>query len=166
MIAAAAALAPHRALQLERDRATPTSGLTARVVALIVGLAGMSGMAIVGIVRPEPGVDVAILNFLKRRGMHAVAVGDGADALRALRREHFDVIVSDVRMPGMSGGEFLERLRRDYPAMVNRLVFTTGDTFAADTSELLRDSGLPSLVKPYDFAQLEDLLREVAKTSA
>jgi len=114
----------------------------------------------------EEGLRRAVLNFLKRRGMHAVAVGDGADALRALQREHFDVIVSDVRMPGMSGGEFLERLRRDYPAMVNRLVFTTGDTFAADTSELLRDAGVPSLVKPYDFAKLEDLLHEVAKTSA
>jgi len=114
----------------------------------------------------EEGLRRAVLSFLKRRGMHAVAVGDGADALRALQREHFDVIVSDVRMPGMSGGEFLERLRRDYPAMVNRLVFTTGDTFAADTSELLRDAGVPSLVKPYDFAKLEDLLHEVAKTSA
>ena len=70
----------------------------------------------------------------------------------------------------MSGGEFLERLRRDYPAMVGRLVFTTGDTFAADTSTLLRDSGVPSLVKPYDFAKLESLLHEVvggtAKTEA
>ena len=114
----------------------------------------------------EEGLRRAVLSFLKRRGMHAIAVGDGTDALRALRRQHFDVIVSDVRMPGMSGGEFLERLRRDYPAMVNRLVFTTGDTFATDTAELLRESGVPSLVKPYDFAKLEDLLHEVAKTSA
>ncbi len=118
----------------------------------------------------EEGLRRAVLSFLKRRGMHGVAVGDGADALKMLRREHFDVIVSDVRMPGMSGGEFLERLRRDYPAMVGRLVFTTGDTFAADTSTLLRDSGVPSLVKPYDFAKLESLLHEVvggtAKTEA
>jgi CheY-like chemotaxis protein len=93
--------------------------------------------------------------------MHVVAVGEGADALKALRRERFDVIVSDVRMPGMSGGEFLERLRRDFPGMVSRLVFTTGDTFATDTAELLRDAGVPSLVKPYDFAKLESLLHEV-----
>ena len=46
--------------------------------------------------------------------------------------------------------------------MVKRLIFTTGDTFAADTSSLLRDSGLPSLVKPYDFAKLEGILRQVA----
>ena len=42
------------------------------------------------------------------------------------------------------------------------LIFTTGDTFATDTSSLLRDAGVPSLVKPYDFAKLESVLREVA----
>jgi two-component system NtrC family sensor kinase len=114
----------------------------------------------------EEGLRRAVLSFLKRRGMHAIAVGDGSDALRVLRRERFDVIVSDVRMPGMSGREFLERLRQEHPAMVSRLVFTTGDTFAADTSTLLRESGVPSLVKPYDFAKLESMLHEVARTSA
>ena len=65
----------------------------------------------------------------------------------------------------MSGGEFLERLRRDYPAMVQRLIFTTGDTFAADTSTLLREAGVPSLVKPYDFSKLEAVLHHVAEAA-
>ena len=50
--------------------------------------------------------------------------------------------------------------------MVSRLVFATGDTFATDTANLLRDSGVPSLVKPYDFAKLERLLHEVAGGTA
>jgi PAS domain S-box-containing protein len=110
----------------------------------------------------EEGLRRAVVSFLKRRGMHIIAVEDGGDALRVLRRERFDVIVSDVRMPGMSGGEFLERLRREHPAMVSRLIFTTGDTFAADTSAVLEDAGVPSLTKPYDFAALESLLHDVA----
>lgn len=114
----------------------------------------------------EEGLRRAVVSFLKRRGMHAVAVGDGADALKALRHERFDAIVSDIRMPGMSGREFLERLRVEYPAMVSRLVFATGDTFAADTSSLLREAGVPSLVKPYDFAKLETLLHEVVGGTA
>jgi hypothetical protein len=61
----------------------------------------------------------------------------------------------------MSGREFLERLRLEHPAMVSRLVFSTGDTFAPDTAALLREAGVPSLVKPYDFAKLEALLHEV-----
>jgi PAS domain S-box-containing protein len=113
----------------------------------------------------EEGLRRAVVSFLKRRGMHIIAVEDGGDALRVLRRERFDVIVSDVRMPGMSGGEFLERLRREHPAMVKRLIFTTGDSFASDTSSLLRDSGVPALVKPYDFAKLEGVLRKVAEAA-
>jgi len=114
------------------------------------------------LVDDEEGLRRALVSFLKRRGMHVIAVEDGSDALRVLRRERFDVIVSDVRMPGMSGAEFLERVRREQPAMVNRLIFSTGDPFAADTSALLREAGVPSLVKPYDFAKLESLLHEVA----
>ena len=117
------------------------------------------------LVDDEEGLRRAVLSFLKRRGMHAIAVEDGGDALRVLRRERFDVIVSDVRMPGMSGGEFLERLRREHPKMVKRLILTTGDTLAQDTSTLLRDAGVPSLVKPYDFAKLESLLHEVAEAA-
>jgi len=113
----------------------------------------------------EEGLRRAVVSFLTRRGMHIIAVEDGGDALRVLRRERFDVIVSDVRMPGMSGGEFLERLRREHPTMVNRLIFTTGDTLATDTSSLLRDAGVPSLVKPYDFAKLESVLHEVAEAA-
>ena len=129
-----------------------------------------AGRLSVLVIDDEEGLRRAVLNFLKRRGMHAVAVGDGADALKALRHQRFDVIVSDVRMPGMNGREFLGRLRLEHPAMVGRLVFSTGDTFDPDTSSLLREAGVPSLVKPYDFAKLETLLHEVgggtARTSA
>jgi PAS domain S-box-containing protein len=120
------------------------------------------------IVDDEEGLRRAVLSFLKRRGMQATAVGDGVDALRALREKAFDAIVSDVRMPGMNGRQFLERLRQEHPAMVSRLIFSTGDTFAPDTAALLQEAGVPSLVKPFDFAKLEALVREVvsARTSA
>jgi len=104
----------------------------------------------------------ALLRFLQRRGIHGVGVSDGAEALRVLQQRRFDVIISDVRMPGMSGREFLERLRRDRPELVARVVFSTGDTFAPDTAALLKESGLPTVTKPFDFAMLERMIREVA----
>lgn len=48
---------------------------------------------------------------------------NGADALRILAESNFDVIVSDMRMPGMDGMELLNRVREDYPWMV-RLVLS------------------------------------------
>jgi PAS domain S-box-containing protein len=104
----------------------------------------------------------AAAKFLERDGITVHAVADGAAALEALATGEFDVIVSDVRMPGVGGREFVERLRRDRPALLGRLLFLTGDILAADTAALLHDVGAPSLAKPFQFAALEQLIRAIA----
>jgi signal transduction histidine kinase len=114
----------------------------------------------------EAGIRKAVARYLNRRGIQVRAVADGAEGLRLLRTEDFDVIVSDVRMPGMGGREFLAGLKRERPELVPRLVFSSGDVAAADTAALLREAGLPSIVKPFDFAYLEQLIREVAAASS
>ncbi|HZH80178.1 MAG TPA: ATP-binding protein [Gemmatimonadales bacterium] len=118
------------------------------------------------VVDDEDALRDALLRFLQRRGIAGEGASDGAAALRALRERPFDVIISDVRMPGMSGREFLDRLRRERPSLVPRLVFSTGDTFAPDTAALLRDSGVPTVTKPFDFAELERVIRDVAARAA
>src|SRR5204862_3480451 len=57
------------------------------------------------VVDDETALRNALLRFLGRRGIHGEGVADGAEALRLLQRRAFDVIISDVRMPGMSGRE-------------------------------------------------------------
>jgi signal transduction histidine kinase/CheY-like chemotaxis protein len=118
------------------------------------------------VIDDEQSLRRAVQRFLERRGMRVVAAADGNDALQALSRESFDVIVSDVRMPGMNGRELLERIRQDHPGMVRRLIFSTGDTFAPDTAALLQDAMVPSLVKPFDFEKLVTLVLEVAEAAA
>jgi CheY-like chemotaxis protein len=118
------------------------------------------------LVDDEAGLRRAVTRFLTRRGMTVTAVGEGEEALAQLATQTFDVIVSDVRMPGVAGREFLERLRRTRPEAVQRLIFSTGDTYAPDTAELLQDAGVPSLVKPFDLSRLERLVREVAARAA
>jgi two-component system NtrC family sensor kinase len=118
------------------------------------------------LVDDEAGLRKAVAQFLNRRGLHCRAVGDGGEALEALRYQEFDVIISDVRMPGMSGRELLTRLRTTRPDLAHRLIFSTGDNLATDTAALLREAGVPSLVKPFDFDTLEALIRDVAAKAA
>ena len=115
----------------------------------------------------EPGLRKAVARYLNRNGIQVRAVADGAEALKVVRTEDFDVIVSDIRMPGVGGRELLAGLRRDRPDLVGRLLFSSGDTAAPDTAALLRESGVPSIVKPFDFARLEQVIRDIAtlKTS-
>jgi PAS domain S-box-containing protein len=123
---------------------------------------GRTGELTVLVVDDEAALRNALLRYLERHGIRGQGAADGREALALLAREHFDVIISDVRMPGMSGREFLERLRAERPELATRLVFSTGDTFAADTAALLRDAGVPTLTKPFDFKTLERVIREVA----
>lgn len=114
------------------------------------------------IVDDEAGLRNALLRFLGRRGIQARGVGEGREALDILRHETFDVIISDVRMPGMGGREFLDQLRRDHPELVPRLILSTGDSFAPETAALLKEAGVPTLIKPFDFTTLEQGIRKVA----
>ena len=116
------------------------------------------------VVDDEAGLRHAVVTFLERRGFEAHGVGDGREALATLGRDPTppDVIVTDVRMPGMGGREFLARLRAEHPRLVRRLVFSTGDTFAPETAALLQEAGAAVLMKPFDFSQLETVIRSIA----
>jgi PAS domain S-box-containing protein len=114
------------------------------------------------VVDDEPALRDAARRFLERGGIATDVVGDGAAALAAIATTNYDVIISDVRMPGMNGREFVERLRQERPELLDRLILSTGDTFAADTAALLREVGVPALVKPFDFDTLERTVRSAA----
>jgi two-component system NtrC family sensor kinase len=121
-----------------------------------------AGSISVLVIDDETALRNALLRFLQRRGIQGEGASDGAAALRLLEERDFDVIISDVRMPGMAGREFVERLRRDRPELMTRLVFSTGDTFAPETAALLKEVGAPTVTKPFDFAALERVVRDVA----
>jgi HD-like signal output (HDOD) protein/CheY-like chemotaxis protein len=68
----------------------------------------------------EPNVLEGLRGVLRkqRRAWEMTFVGSGEEALRALGAGPFDVIVSDMRMPGMDGAALLGRVQREHPAVV------------------------------------------------
>lgn len=89
---------------------------------------------------------------------HRVVTADRPDqALALIRGESFDVVVSDYRMPGMNGVDFLERVRGLRPATV-RLLVTGAHDFDAVVAAVNRGSIFRFVAKPFD---LDDLLNAV-----
>jgi len=73
----------------------------------------------------------------------------GGDALSLAARGNYDLIVSDVRMPGMSGPEFYRQLRESRPELAGRFVFITGYQGEAGLQEEITRWKVPVLAKPF-----------------
>jgi CheY-like chemotaxis protein len=93
---------------------------------------------------------------------HDVTVSNsGRDALdRIVGGERFDVIVSDLMMPEVTGMEIHRELSRQVPDQARRMVFLTGGAFSASAQQFLDRVQNPWLEKPFD---LPDLLAIVAR---
>ncbi len=111
------------------------------------------------IVDDEAQILAALKRSLRRERYEIVAVESAAAALRILDERCVDVILSDHKMPGMSGVQLLARAAEIRPGIVRMLI--TGWTEEIST-ERLEEAGICALVaKPWDDARLKTTLRAV-----
>ena len=96
--------------------------------------------------------------FLAQQGFEILFAGSGPEALQLLGAQPVDMIISDVRMPGMSGLEALHRLRATHPVLPVLLVTAYPDVRGA--VDAMRDGALNYLEKPIDLDELVALVRE------
>ena len=93
-----------------------------------------------------------ICRTLERSGYHIETALDGEIALRRLREQRFDLIVSDWKMPGVNGQQLYQRLLETDPEAARRVVFMTGDVLSEKTEKYLNDHGKTYLTKPFSLA--------------
>lgn len=106
------------------------------------------------LVDDEASIARGVSRLLERKG-HAVRVAtSGAEALTLARASRPDVIISDFRMPGMSGKELHTRLTAEGLLADVLFVISTGDIADADAHDFVQASGAPVLMKPYELQQL------------
>jgi DNA-binding NtrC family response regulator len=98
----------------------------------------------------------ALVERLELRGFEAIGVTSGDEALERLREEAFDVVVIDVKMPGIGGLEVLRTISRRYPDV--RVILMTGHGSAEDSEIGRRLGAVAYLQKPVD---LDDLLTTI-----
>lgn len=111
------------------------------------------------LVEDDASVAVVALELLEGLGLEVRAVETAPQALDLLKREKFDMMLSDVVMPGgMTGIELARMCGRDYPDM--RVVLTSGYA-GEDVDAALADAPWPFLRKPYSGEQLARILGEL-----
>lgn len=115
----------------------------------------MSGKLL--IVDDEVGIRTALELLLEEEGYIVKTVPDGKTAIEAVRSEHFDLVLSDVRMPGVSGLELLDEIR--HMTVGPELVIMTAYGSIETAIRALKNGARDFLIKPFS----NDLLKMTIK---
>jgi DNA-binding NtrC family response regulator len=100
----------------------------------------------------DPGQSSLLETFLRAQGYGTQTAGSGEAALQLLSHESFAMMITDVRMPGMSGLETLRRVRQKHPTLPVLLVTAFADIRSAVAA--MRDGAVNYLAKPIDLDEL------------
>ncbi|HXG46030.1 MAG TPA: sigma-54 dependent transcriptional regulator [Methylomirabilota bacterium] len=110
------------------------------------------------IVDDDPGQRSLLKSFLESQGFDIVTVASGEEALDSLRTGRVNLMISDVRMPGISGLETLRRARYEHPKLPVLLVTAFADI--REAVDAMRDGALNYLSKPIDLDELLAMVRQ------
>ena len=100
---------------------------------------------------------------LERLGFSAVGCPNAIAAIDALSAEEFDLILTDIRMPGVDGPAFYKDVCARKPSLRDRFIFITGDALNERASHFIETTKAPCVYKPFEMKDLEMALYEAIK---
>jgi DNA-binding NtrC family response regulator len=99
-----------------------------------------------------------LVNTLQKEGYRAEGVQNGLDALKRIESDSFDLLIADIKMPGMTGIELLEKVReRSFDTDV---IIITGFGSIGSAIEAMKKGAIEYVTKPFD---LDELILKVNK---
>lgn len=113
------------------------------------------------LVDDEERILSALRRTLRREGYEIVTVNSVASALAVLDQRPVDLVLSDFKMPGMTGLELLAEARRRQPRVARLLI--TGWSQAVSPAELAAAEVATLIPKPWEDAELKRALREALR---
>ena len=99
----------------------------------------------------------SMLRLSRRRGWNALTALSGEEALSVLANNSVDVVVSDMRMPGMPGDVLLAKIKQQYPAIIRILLTSHADIKALENA--INHAGIYNYInKPWDNNILSEVI--------
>ncbi len=116
-------------------------------------------MVRVMIIEDDEEMRSLLRDFFEEEGFETDSVSTGVDALRELSKDHFDLVITDIRMPGLTGLDILPTIRRLKPGTPIIAMTAYGSD---DVRRRAFERGATTyLEKPIILSKLRRLIREV-----
>ncbi len=98
--------------------------------------------------------------------MPVETASNGQTAIEKMQISEFDLIVTDFKMPQMSGRELFSWVKENRPHLANCMIFVTGDTASIETHSFFEDHRNPYLAKPFKIEEVKQAIRRVLETGS
>ncbi len=111
-------------------------------------------------VEDEPSIRQVCRRTLTSQGYQVDFAQNGVTAESMLMKADYDLLLVDIKTPVMDGKQLYRYIKRRYPELAGRVIFTTGDVINSDTQNFLEKTGRPFLLKPFSPDELKALVGE------
>ena len=111
------------------------------------------------IVEDDPAIRESLSMYLSHRGFEVDSACGGQEGLKQVETSHFDVLISDVMMPGMNGIAFMEQARRVDPNLA--VVLITGYADVKIAIEAMKRGAEEFILKPFQFDDVWRVVHEM-----
>lgn len=112
------------------------------------------------LVDDEDAFTTSLKRVLNRRGFDVDVSSDGLSGLARIVQGDYDVVVLDVKMPGMNGIQVLTEIKR--LSLPTRVILLTGHFSLPDEETTLKSGAFAYLLKPYPIMKLVELIENAA----
>lgn len=128
-------------------------------------LASVQKMVIL-VVDDEITVADSIASLLETDNHECYVTTNVDDAIKKLAENKYDLVISDVKMPGLDGKEFYAYLQLNRPELTSRFIIVTGDVVNPDTKEFVESNHIHCITKPFTFDELKRVVSETVSNNA
>ena len=111
------------------------------------------------VVDDEKVIRDLVKRVLATEGYEVDTVDNATDALKKIEGKRYNLLLIDIKMPGMDGVELYKRIQKIAKSLARRVIFITGDIMGADTEKFLSETKVAHIDKPFDAEQLSREVR-------
>jgi two-component system response regulator PilR (NtrC family) len=94
--------------------------------------------------------------LLEKEGYQAVTASDGEKALKAIEMQEFDLVISDIRMPGMGGLELLDSVKKVNPELP--FIMITAFASPEDAVQAMKHGAFDYITKPFKLSEIKSII--------
>lgn len=116
------------------------------------------------IVEDEPLIRENLADYLRQQKYRCETAGSGQEALEKFQKKKFDLVITDIRMPGFSGVELLQKISHSYPDTAVIMITAVADLQTAVQS--MRQGAYDYITKPFNLEKVMESVRHALHTCA